>query len=139
MLNREEMKQEALKVMKKLDIYRPYIKGFKEKDDVCYFENYGGYWAWQEEKIQKKIKELEEEHGFVVYAVTHEYTNIGEMYDFLYVTQYEDDTEYNCRKYDESKNKHIVFAYVWNIDYKDCSELGSILVQSFGGGIKRIG
>jgi hypothetical protein len=136
MLNREEMKQEALKVMKKLDIYRPYIKGFKEKDDVCYFENYGGYWAWQEEKIQKKIKELEDVYGFVIYAVTHEFTEFGELYSFLYISKYKEDSQYNCQEIEEG---HIVPAYVWNLDNYDFSEMGSIVVDSYGGGIRRIG
>jgi hypothetical protein len=136
MLNREEMKQEALKVMKKLDIYRPYIKGFKEKDDVCFFENFGGYWAYQEEKVQNKIKELEDVYGFVIYAVTHEMTEFGEMYSFLYISKYEEDCEYSCQKF---SGGYIVPAYVWNLDNYDFSEMGTIVVKSFGGGIKRIG
>ena len=41
------------------------------------------------------------------------------------------------------KNCHAIlsreaFAYVWNKDDDQCSEFGSITVQSFGGGIRRI-
>lgn len=35
-------KEKALKLMKELNIYRPYIKGFAEKDRVCFFEGFGG-------------------------------------------------------------------------------------------------
>jgi hypothetical protein len=35
-------------------------------------------------------------------------------------------------------NRHTAFAYVWNKDDDWCSEFGSITVQSFGGGIRRI-
>ena len=33
----EEKKLKAIELMTKLDIYRPYIKGFKEENEVCYF------------------------------------------------------------------------------------------------------
>ena len=36
-----------------------------------------------------KIKEFEEKYNALVYAVTHEYTNFGECYDFLYIPDYE--------------------------------------------------
>ena len=136
MINREEMKQKAIKVMKELDIYRPYIKGFKDNDDVCYYENFGGYWAYQEENVQKKIKELENKYEFVIYAATHEMTEFGELYDFLYISKYEEDDEYNCQKVNDG---HIVPAYVWNLSVEEYSEMGTIVVQSFGGGIRRIG
>ena len=29
-------KQKAIELMQKLDIYRPYIKGFKDKTNVCF-------------------------------------------------------------------------------------------------------
>lgn len=37
----EEKKQKALELMKKLDIYKPYIKGFEKDNEVCFFE---GFW-----------------------------------------------------------------------------------------------
>ena len=37
----EERKEFAIELMKKLDIYKPYIKGFKEENNVCFFENFG--------------------------------------------------------------------------------------------------
>ena len=67
---REEKKIKAVELMKKLDIYRPYIKGLQKEDNVCFFENYGGYWAWQEPDLMKKVKEFEEEHNCLVYAIT---------------------------------------------------------------------
>lgn len=46
--NEQAMKEKAIELLKKMDIYKPYIKGFEEKDSVCFFENYGGYWIDQE-------------------------------------------------------------------------------------------
>ena len=48
---KEQRKQQAEKYLKQLDIYKPYIKGFMEKDNVCFYENFGGFWAYQEEDL----------------------------------------------------------------------------------------
>ena len=135
-ITRDEKKIKAIELMKKLDIYRPYIKGLQKEDNVCFFENYGGYWAWQEPDLMKKVKELEEEHNCLVYAITHEYTSIGEMYSFLIVTDYEEEWDTLLEKYG---NQYYAFAYVWNKDDDNCSEFGTIALSSFGGGIRRIG
>ena len=135
-ITREEKKIKAVELLKKLDIYRPYIKGLQKEDNVCFFENYGGYWAWQEPDLMKKVKELEEEHNCLVYAITHEYTSIGEMYSFLIVTDYEEEWDTLLEKYG---NQFYAFAYVLNKDDDDCSEFGTVALSSFGGGIRRIG
>ena len=57
---KEQRKAKAIELMKKLDIYTPYIKDFTDKDWVCFFEFFGGYWAFQLEGLQEKIKEIEE-------------------------------------------------------------------------------
>ena len=79
--------------------------------------------------------ELEKKHNCLVYAVTHEYTEFGECYSFLIVTDYK--SEWKTLVWSEG-NKHSAFAYVWNKDDDWCSEFGSVMVQSSGGGIKRI-
>ena len=40
---KEERKEKALEIMQKLEIYKPYIKGFENNDEVCYFERYAGF------------------------------------------------------------------------------------------------
>lgn len=84
----ENKKAKAIELMKKLDIYKPYIKGFEKDNTVCFYENFGGFWAWQEPELMEKIKTFEEKHNCLVYAVTHEYTEFGECYDFLYISDY---------------------------------------------------
>ena len=49
-------KEKAIELMKKLDIYKPYISGFENSGRVCFFENYGGFWVDQEPLILSKIK-----------------------------------------------------------------------------------
>ena len=128
-------KEKAVELLKEMDIYTPNIQGFKEKGMVCFSENYGGFWIDQEPELYAKLKELEKKHNCLVYAVTHEYTEFGELYDFLIVTDYPE--EWDTLVYSQG-NRHTAFAYVWNKDDEWCSEFGSVSVQSFGGGIRRI-
>lgn len=128
-------KDVALNIMKRLDIYKPYIEGFDKEDRVCFFENFGGFWVFQEPEVEAKMKELEKKHNCKVYAITHEFTQFGECYSFLIVPNYPE--EWDDLIYSENRN-HTVFAYVWNKTDEWCSEFGDIIVQSFGGGIRRI-
>lgn len=139
-------KELALELMTKLDIYKPYINKFKSKAQVVtLFENYGGFYIdeSQEPKLFEKIKAFEKETGNMVYAVTHEFLDFGECYDFLIVpdfTKYdEEEAEYEIETMRDEVADGYVFAYVWNVDDPWCSEYGTIVVRRFGGGIKRIG
>lgn len=132
----QKQKAKAIEIMKQMDIYKPYIEGFEKENNVCFFEQFGGFWVYQEPEVEAKMKELEKKYGCMVYAITHEFTQFGECYSFLIVTKYKE--EWN-RCVVSEKNKHYAFAYVWNKDDDWCSEFGTVVVQSFGGGIKRIG
>ncbi len=129
-------KDKALELMKKLEIYQPYIDGFKNENKVCFFEQFGGFWVYQEAEVEKKMKELEQEYNCKVYAITHEYTEFGECWDFLLVSNYPEEWEYALT--DAGINKYYATAYVWNKDDDNCSEFGDIVVQSFGGGLQRV-
>lgn len=132
---KEQRKQQAEKYLKQLDIYKPYIKGFMEEDNVCFYENFGGFWAYQDNELANKIKEIEEKHNCTVYAVTHEYTHFGECYSLMIVTDYPEEWENSLTR---DKSTFYAFAYVWNKDDDWCSEFGTIGVKSLGGGIKRV-
>ena len=134
--NKQEQKAKAIELLKTLDIYKPYIKGFEDNDEVCFFERFGGYWINQETKAYAKMKEFEKTHECTVYAVTHEYLEFGECWSFLFVPKYKEDWTYMLRKY---KNTFCVMAYVWNSDCEWCSDMGDIEVRSFGGGLCRVG
>ena len=133
---KEQQKAKAIEIMKQMDIYKPYIEGFENEEQVCFFEQFGGFWVYQEPEVEAKMKELEKEYGCRVYAITHEFTQFGECYSFLIVSKYEEEWD---RCVVSKKNNHYAFAYVWNKDDDWCSEFGTVVVQSFGGGIKRIG
>ena len=111
-------KEKAIELMKRLDIYKPYIKGFRESDKVCFFEGFGGFWIDQEPEVYAKMKAIEKK-----------------CYSFLIVSDYPE--EWDDLMNDDG-NRHCAYAYVWNKDDEWCSEFGDIIVQSFGGGIKRV-
>lgn len=130
-------KEMAIKCMEALDIYKPYIAKFKKDGTKTLFENFGGFYidADEEPELFKKIEEFEAEYGAIVYAVTHEFTEFGELYDFLVMSKYEEEWAETV----EDVKDGYAFAYVWNKTDDWCSEFGTVTVRSFGGGIKRVG
>ena len=136
-MDKVQQKEIAIKCMEKLDIYKPYINKFKsEKTLPCFYENYAGFYVDQEPEIYNKVKEVEAEYGCLVYAITHEITDLGETWSMLCVPQSADGIEdvlgsFNSREY-------YAFSYVWNKTNPIFSEFGDVVVKSFGGGIKRI-
>ena len=90
---KQQQKELAISLMKKLDIYEPYIDVFEKEDVVSYFERYIGFWAYQDKELDEKVKELEKEYGCRVYAITHEFTDFGECYSFLIVSKYKEEWE----------------------------------------------
>ena len=135
-MNKQQRKEQAIKYLKQLDIYKPYIDGFEQEDQVCVFEHYAGFWVHQYPEIHAFMQRLEKEYKCTVYAITHEFTNFGECYSFLIVTNYKHEWETLLQS---NKNKHNAFAYVWNKTDDWCSEFGTIAVKNGLGGITRIG
>lgn len=134
---REEKKAKAIALLQQLQIYKPYIEGFEQKDEVCFYERFGGYWVYQEPEIEQKMKEIEKEYNCVVYAITHEVLEFGDCWSFLLVPDYKE--EWDDLVSQASGNTYYAFAYVWNktVDYN--SEFGSIAVKTLGGGLCRVG
>lgn len=130
-------KEKAIECMQQLNIYKPYIKKFENDGTVTLFEGFGGYYIneEQESEVLNRIKEFEAETGSLVYAVTHEKFEFGECYSFLCISKYEKDWDYSV---ENTPQGSYVFSYVWNKDDDMCSEYGTIVVVSFGGGIQRI-
>ena len=120
--------------MKKLNIYDPYIDGFEKEDLVCYFERFAGFWTYQDPELEKKLREIEKEYDCTVYAVTHEFTDFGECYSFLIVTDYKE--EWN-NLLNGKNHRYYAFSYVWNKSDDWCSEFGTVGVQCSLGGIRR--
>ena len=127
-----EQKLEAIKRMKKLDIYTQAIKEF-EKDNMLNKSESGGILFWLDENEQEMVKEFEEKYNATVYHLIHNYTEYGELYSFLFVSQYKDDWDYD----DEDLNNNRSLVYVKNIDEDAFSEFGTIGIRSQFGGLIR--
>lgn len=137
-MNKTLQKELAIKCMEKLDIYKPYINKFKSSSMPCFYENFAGFWADQEPELWSKIKGVEKEHGCLVYAITHELSDLFEMWSMLCVPS---DAEWVSEALDDCGgryNDHYAFSYTWNKTYPQFSEFGDVVVRSFGGGIKRV-
>ena len=134
-VTRENKKIEAINRMKALDLFEPCIKAFENRDEVQLTEMTGGLYEFsRDEELNAKIKEFEEEYNVLVYHVIHTYTNFGEMYSFLYVSNYQEEWEMD----NKDIQVNYVMSYVWNKDYPDFSEFGSIGIRQKFGGLVRV-
>ena len=97
-------------------------------------EQTGGLYEFSDDaELNAQIKEFEEEHNALVYHVIHTYTEFGELYSLLYVS--DDEEEWVLDHADIHAGYTIV--YVWNKSDDWMSEFGSIAVQERFGGLVR--
>lgn len=61
----EEKKTKAIELLKELEIYEPYIDGFKDNGYVCYFERFAGFWDFQNKELEAKRKEIEKKYKHI--------------------------------------------------------------------------
>jgi hypothetical protein len=132
-----EQKELAVKCLEMLDIYKPYINKFKSKAGIpCFFEGFAGFYVDQEPEIYNKMKELEEEYGCLVYALTHEITDLGETWSMLCIPKSAESIEDVIGSFNQ--REFYAFSYVWNKTNPMFSEFGDIVVMSRFGGLKRV-
>lgn len=130
----EKKKAEAIKRMKTLDLYKPYITLFEKDNQIFLSEMTGGVYEFSDdEELVAKVKAFEEENNALVYHVIRTMTTFGELYNFLYVSDYEEEWEMD----NEDIKDGYALAYVWNKTDEWCSEFGSIGVRGQFGGIVR--
>ena len=61
----ENKKQKAIELMNKLDIYKPFIKGFKDKNSVCFYENFEGNMFYAYAYVWNKSDDFCSEFGTI--------------------------------------------------------------------------
>lgn len=139
-MDKTQQKELAVRCLEKLDIFKPYIRKFKSKAGIpCFFERYAGFYADQEPELWNKIKEVEEEYGCLVYAITHEITEFGELWSMLCIPSECDRVEDALDLVNQiNQNEYFAFTYTWNKTNPAFSEFGDIAVRATYGGIKRI-
>ena len=131
-------KEIAIECLKKLDIYKPYIRKFEKEDMPTFFERCAGFYLFNEPVLQDKVKKVQEEYGVLVYALTHEWLEFGECWSMLCVSKSTETIE-DCIMDTARPNIFYTYSYVWNQDNDHFSEFGDIVVQSYGGGLRRLG
>ncbi len=138
-ISREIKKEEAIKRMKALELFAPCVKAFKDRNEVQLTEPTGGLYEFSSnENLTAKVQEFEKKNNALVYHVIHTPMRLDgevmDMYNFLYVSDYQEEWEVDNADIKEG----YVFAYVWNktIDY--FSEFGSIAVKGMFGGLVRV-
>lgn len=131
-MTKQEQKIEALARMKMLKLHKNAINQFDKEDLLNLSEGYGALY-WLDEKQKEYVKSFEEKYNSVVYHVIHNITEFGELLAFLYVSDSEDEWDY-----DRSDLKDgYACAYVENLDEPVFSEFGSIGIKPSFGGIVR--
>lgn len=128
----ENKKKEAIQRLKALGIFPQTIKQF-QGGLVSYSEGPLGANYWLDEEQQAIVKKFEEEYNALVYFAIRSYTQFGKLDSFLYVSDHEEEWEMD----NEDIKDGYAFAYVYNYDEPDFSEMGSIGVQGRFGGLVR--
>lgn len=127
----EEVRKEALERMKKLNFHPNVLSDFNE--GTINKSGLIGILYWLNDEEIKAVREFEAENESIVYHVIHQFTNIGELYSFLYVKL--DDEEWEMDN--EGLKQREVLAYVWNKTTPEFSELGYIGIRPQFGGLVR--
>ena len=136
-VSREDKKAEAVARMKMLGIYPETIDQFEREDLVSISEPPFGAFFWVDDEDKKRIQQFEEEYNALVFVVIRNYTTIGKLDSYLYVSKYQHEWEKD--RLDLVSPDNGLFAYVYNRDDPDFSEIGSIgLRKEPNGGLLRI-
>ena len=128
----EEKKQEAIERMKSLKLYPNIIKEFEKENIVNMSEN-GGFLYWLTDEQKEIVSEFEQENDVLVYHVIHNFTEIGEMLTFLYVSDEKEEWEYDR----EDLKAGCACAYVKNLSDDYLSEFGGVCIEPRIGGLVR--
>lgn len=128
----EKAKEEAVKRLECLKVHKNVLKEFKKEGVLNKSENMGIlYWLDDEEKAI--VDWFEKKNKAVAYHVIHQHTDIGELYNILYVIL--DDSEWEMDHEDLARGHAL--AYVVNKTMPDCSEFGYIGVKPLIGGVAK--
>lgn len=131
---------EAILRMKKLNLFDTIISGFEKDQSLLQYSEptpLGGilYSVKNNPEWEKMVKEFEEKNNALVYHVIHSYTELGELLDLLYVSDNEEEWEYDL----EDLENWCALSYCINLTDDMCSEYGTIAIKPAAGGLIRVG
>lgn len=124
-MNKDLMKNEAVKRMNKLGLYEPTVEQFDKQDIVSMSTPPLGACYWVDDDQKARIKKFEEKYNGLVYHVIRNGIDDMLMDCYLYVSNNEEEW-----KTDNNDIKDgYVFCYVDNLNYPEFSEFGTIGVK----------
>lgn len=129
---RVKQKEQAIERMKKLGIMEQPIKEFEDEDKLNLSE-VAGYLYWLDDDEKEMVKKFEEENNALVYHIIKTNTNIGMLYNLLYVSEYVEEWDMDMDDLSEGQ----ALAYVLNKTMPDCSKFGTIGIKPSVGGLIR--
>lgn len=131
---KEDMKQEALKRMHKLNLMEECIDAFEKLNDVWISENSGILYDLSNyQDILTEIRNLEKDDSVLVYHAIKTETEFGTLISLLCVSPFKDEWSLDW----EDMNDNMIFCYVSNLSDDWFSEYGSIQYKSINGGLIR--
>jgi hypothetical protein len=142
---KDKLKQECIERLKIMEsnfgLHKNCRKEF-EKDDTLYYSErtrLGGilYWVNNRDDLRKKVEEFEGQHNVKVYFCLITYTEFGELFDMLYVSNGEDDDEYWEEEKQMLKEGYVI-SNCRNLTDDMLSDFGEIMIKGMSGGIVRV-
>lgn len=134
-------KEKAVEFMRVLGIDEKLTNAYRETNKAILFDD-GNVGVLLDEKssdyakVYAKKIELEQSRDLLVYAILHETFNYGEMYDFLFVSNYPEDWKLSIQSFGEFFR--VMAAYAWNVSAEHRSDMGSVFVVNTGNSLIRI-
>lgn len=126
------VKEDAVKLMKMLNLHTNVIKEFKEENKLNKSETRNGILYWLTEAEQNIVNDFELEHpGTLVYHVVKTNTvDFGPILDLLYITENQED----WNLYKDYLRDNFVLSY----SVTPFPENGFIKIKNVNGGLVRL-
>lgn len=126
-MDRQKLKDEAIRRMKAMGYFEYSIKEFEKYDKIMVNERPWGahYFADDEEtypNLMNEIREVEKNYGLLVYAVVRQPQPFGMIYYFLYVSKYEEE----WYMFEDELDEYYFYTYAYNETIPEYSEFGSV-------------
>lgn len=138
-------KEEALKRLQLLKLHPNVVKDF-ENGKIYYSMRqnkiFDGilYWVDGDQKIFDAIKTFEKQTGAFVYHAQLTRFEFGLCLTMLFVSKYKQDWKYDIQDIENKDENGVmsVYAYAYNMDVPEFSDLGLVGIKRKNGGIARV-
>lgn len=121
-VTREVKKAEAIARMKMWGIFPETIKQFEVDGKVSESAPPFGACFWLDDEQLARVRQFERDYNALVYHVVHSYTEFGELENYLYVSDYEEEWQMDR----DALKAGEQCVYVFNKDAEFCSEFGTV-------------